>query len=54
MKKKVSSSSDYEVINTKQIVSIQKKYYVMCFGKLIEISRTEAIRVENHLKVIVK
>lgn len=54
MKKKVYSSSNYEVIKTEQSVSIQKKYYVMCFGKLIEVSRTEAIRVENHLKVIVK
>lgn len=54
MKKKVYSSSDYQVIETKESVSIQKKYYVMCFGKLIEISRVEAIRVENHLKVIVK
>lgn len=62
---RICSSDNYELskklskqqvfITVKQELKIvSRKYYVKCFGKLIEISREEAIHIYKSVNIIVK
>lgn len=43
-----------EILVITQSISIRQKYYVKCFGKLIEISEDDAICLETCMTIIRK
>lgn len=43
-----------EIQKVIESVSIKKHFYVSCFGKLIEITEVEAIRIKRSVTVIIK
>ena len=43
-----------EVYTISESIVVRQKYYVMCFGKLMEITETEAIRLQSCMTVIRK
>lgn len=58
---RVYSSDDYKstiksaIVQTSESTLLRKRrYYVSCFDKLIEITETEAIRIEKTVKIIIK
>lgn len=50
--KKSHSKNILEVKRITESIVIRKKCFVLCFGKLIEITEAEAARVEQSIKVI--
>lgn len=43
-----------EIQEITERISITKRCYVSCFGKLIEITKIEALRIEKSVKIIRK
>lgn len=43
-----------EVREVTESITIKQHYYASCFGKLIEITEIEALRIEKSVKVIRK
>lgn len=46
-------NNDYKIEQT--IIKVTKKhYFVSCFGKLVEITEEEAIKIESSIKIIIR
>lgn len=43
-----------EIHKISSTIIIRKRYYVSCFGKLIEVSEERALRLEKTMKIIKK
>lgn len=43
-----------EIEKITESIVVSKKYYVSCFGRLVEISEQEARKVRKSIKVIIK
>lgn len=41
-----------EFIRLTQEIKIETKYYASCFGRLIEVTKSEALKIEKSIKVI--
>lgn len=44
------------IVEIERVIQVTRKthYYVECFGKIIEISKTEALKLQSTMKIIVK
>nr|DAJ81329.1 MAG TPA: hypothetical protein [Caudoviricetes sp.] len=43
-----------EIQRVTECISVKQHFYVNCFGKLIEITEVEALRIEQSVKIIRK
>lgn len=43
-----------EIESISSSIVIKPKYYISCFGKLMEITEVEAIRLKESVKIIIK
>lgn len=46
------SENILEIESITESIKIEEKYFVSCFGKLVEVTKVEATKVEQSIKII--